>query len=72
MPAPSHTEPPTEAMLAANALIRQHGANAEEYASQQLWNCQQNADDKNSTQWRLMLQAIKLVRQIREDISRGS
>jgi type VI protein secretion system component VasK len=58
-------DPSTQTMLAANALIHKHGDAAEEYASQQLWNYQQNADEQNSTEWRSLLDAIKKVRELR-------
>jgi hypothetical protein len=62
----SFMEPSTETLLAANALIRQYGEAAEEHASQQLWTCRQNADEEKADQWRVVLEAIKKVREIRE------
>jgi len=62
-------EPSTETMLTANALIRKYGDTAEEYVSQQLWTCQQNADEPNATQWRSLLDAIKKVRELRRKTS---
>lgn len=60
-------EPQKEALLAANALIRKHGAGAEEYVAQQLWSCRQNSDVENAKQWRSLLEAIRKVRDIRKE-----
>ena len=59
--------PSPEIMLAANALIHKHGSAAEEYASQQLWKFQQNADEENAARWRSLLEGIKMVRDLREE-----
>lgn len=55
-----------EALLTANALIRQYGDAAEEHASKELWACRQNADEEKADQWRSLLEAIKKVREIKE------
>jgi urease accessory protein UreF len=63
---------PPELLLAANALIRRHGAAAEEYAARQLWDARQKEDEKSADGWRSMLEALKRVREIREETKHGS
>ena len=60
-----------ETMLAANALIHEHGTAAEEYAALQLWDSRQKADKGAEAQWLGMLEAIKQVRSLREQTKRG-
>jgi hypothetical protein len=63
-------EPSVEVMLAANMLIHRHGNGAEEYAAQQLWDSGRNKDEENAARWRLMLEALKKVRELRAKILR--
>jgi hypothetical protein len=57
-------------MLTANTLIHQYGGGAEEYVSQQLWKSQQRSDEKDVARWRSLLDAIKKVREIRDQIKK--
>lgn len=44
-------ELPPDALLAANALIHRHGADAEEYAAKQLWNSIRKDDESSAAKW---------------------
>ena len=62
----------TDTLLAANALIHQHGTTAEEYATQKLWDSQKQRNARDATQWATVLAALKRVREIQARTRRGS
>ena len=59
-------------MLAANALILQHGAGAEEYAAKQWWDARRRNDETGASQWLSMLDALKRTRELRAKILHDS
>jgi predicted secreted Zn-dependent protease len=61
-----------DTLLAANALIHQHGATAEEHATQKLWDSRKQGNAEDATQWATVLAAIKRVREIHAKTKRGS
>jgi urease accessory protein UreF len=61
-----------DTLLTANALLLRHGAGAEEYVTQKLWDSAQKGSTKDETQWQAVLEAIKRVREIRAKTKRGS
>jgi hypothetical protein len=71
-PAHGFMELPQQVMLAANALIHQHGSSAEEYATRQLWESRQKEDETNAARWLSMLEALKQVRELRAKIEHES
>jgi|HubBroStandDraft_1064217.scaffolds.fasta_scaffold967956_2 hypothetical protein len=62
----------TDTLLTANALILRHGAGAEEYATQKLWDARKQGSEKEATQWATLLEALKRVREIQARTRRGS
>jgi hypothetical protein len=54
-----------EDMLAANALIHQHGDGAEEYIARQLWDSRQKKDKTSTSRWQSLLEALRRVRELR-------
>lgn len=62
----------TDNLLTANALILQHGAGAEEYATQKLWDSRKQGSAKDAAQWATLLDALRRVREIQARAKRGS
>ena len=69
---PVYMKPSTTTKMLANDLIHHHGEGAEEYASEQLQDCQQKKDKHGAARWRETLQALKEVRKLRAKIQRES
>ena len=71
-PTRSLMEISTDTLLTANALILQHGAGAEEYAAQKLWDSRNQGSTMDAAHWTTLLEALKRVREIQAMTKRGS
>jgi hypothetical protein len=61
-------EPSRETMLKADLLIRALGNGAEEHAAGKMWRARHVNDERSASRWLSMLEALKLVREIRANI----
>ena len=58
--------PDRKDLLAANALIHQHGEHAEEHATTNLWSARQSKDAVEFAKWQALIDALKEVRALRK------
>lgn len=57
-----------ETLIAANAWIHRHGAAAEEQATRAWWEARQRRDHTGAAHWSSILQGIKQVRDLKDEI----